>query len=230
MSMRRAGTRPTRPRSVPAASVARSAVRTGAEKKSLIASERDEEARAAWQAEAATLNPARLVFLDEAGCHRNLTRTYARAPVGQRAVGRVPRNRGRGMTVIASLSLAGIGPTMTLDGGTGRGDFARYLDEVLLPTLAPGTIIVLDNLSAHRPLAVRERIAAAGCTLRYLPAYSPDSNPIELGYGVMKIGLRRQAVRERDALPDAMLDELARITPMMAANWFRHCGYTAEAQ
>lgn len=142
----------------------------------------------------------------------------------------MPRNRGRVVTVIASLSLGGIGPTLTLDGGTSRADFARYLDEVLLPTLVPGTTIVLDNLSAHRPHAVRERVEAAGCTLHYLPAYSPDCNPIELAFSVMKAGLRREAVRERDGLPDAMLHELERITPTMAANWFRHCGYTGQAQ
>src|SRR5205085_5417500 len=102
------------------------------------------------------------------------------APRGQRVIGRVPRNRGRGVTVIASLSLGGIGPVLTLDGGTSHADFARYLDEVLLPTVPPGTTIIVDNLSAHRPTAVRERVAAAGCTLRYLPAYSPDFNPIEL--------------------------------------------------
>ena len=201
-----------------------------AKKKTLIASERDEAARAAWRETTAGLDPARLVFLDEAGCFRNLTRTYARAPRGQRAVGRVPRNRGRGVTVIASLSLAGIGPTLTLDGGTGHADFARYLDEVLLPTLAPGTTIILDNLSAHRPLAVRERIAAAGCQVRYLPGYSPDYNPIELAFGVLKEGMRRRAVRERADLPEVMVEELATITPAMAANWFHHCGYTGQAQ
>lgn len=187
-------------------------------------------ARAAWMAQAATLDPRQLVFLDEAGAYRDLARTQARSPRGQRAVGAVPRNRGRGVTVLASLSVAGIGPTMTLDGGTGHADFLQYLDAVLLPTLEPGTIIVLDNLSAHRPHAVRERIEAAGCTVRYLPAYSPDANPIELAFGVMKAGLRRRAVRGREQLPDAMLDELARITPAMASNWIRHCGYAGQAQ
>jgi transposase len=145
-------------------------------------------------------------------------------------VGQIPRNRGRGVTVIASLRLAGLGPSMTLDGGTGHDDFARYLDEVLLPTLAPGTTIIMDNLSAHRPRAVCERITAAGCTLHYLPAYSPDFNPIELGFGLMKAGLRQREIRDRADVPAAMLEELARITPEMAANWFRHCGYTPQAQ
>ena len=176
------------------------------------------------------LDPARLVWIDEAGCYCNMTRPYARAPRGQRALGSVPRNRGRGVTVIASLSLSGIGPTMTLDGGTGHDDFARYLDEVLLPTLDPGATIVMDNLSAHRPRAVRERIEAAGCTVRYLPPYSPDFNPIELGFGVMKAGMRRREERDRAALPAAMAEELEQMTPEMAANWFRHCGYTGQAQ
>jgi transposase len=170
------------------------------------------------------------VCLDEVGCHRDLTRTYARAPRGQRIVDRVPRNRGRGITVIASLSLAGIGPPMTLDGGTGHADFARYLDAVLLPTLAPGTTIVLDNLSAHRPQTVRARIEAAGCTVRYLPAYSPDLNPIELAFGPLKAGMRDRQVRERSALADAMLEELAAVTPAPAASYFRHCGFTVHAQ
>jgi transposase len=127
--------------------------------------------------------------------------------------------------VIASLSVDGIGPTMTLDGGTGHADFARYLGEVLLPTLAPGTTIVLDNLSAHRPKAVREQIEAAGCTVCYLPGYSPDLNPIELAFGPLKAGMRRRGVRARSALADAMLDELATITPQHAAAYFHHCGY-----
>jgi transposase len=119
---------------------------------------------------------------------------------------------------------------MTLDGGTSQADFARYLEQVLLPTLVPGTTIVLDNLSAHRPLAVRERIVAAGCQVCYLPGYSPDYNPIELAFGVMKAGMRQRGVRERADLAAAMVEELATITPTMAAHWIRHCGYTGPSQ
>lgn len=178
----------------------------------------------------AELDPATTVCLDEVGCHRNLTRTYGRAPRGQRVVDRVPRNRGRGITVIASMGLDGIGPTMTLDGGTGHADFAHYLDQVLLPHLNPGTTIVMDNLSAHRPKAVREKIEAAGCHVRYLPAYSPDLNPIELAFGSMKAAMRTQAIREREALGDAMVEALATVTPEAATSYFRHCGFTVYAQ
>ena len=118
---------------------------------------------------------------------------------------------------------------MTLDGGTGHADFARYLDEVLLPTVEPGTTIVLDNLSAHRPKAVREKIAAAHCTVCYLPAYSPDLNPIELAFAPLKTGMQRRGIRERSALADAMVEELATITPALAASYFRHCGYTGHS-
>lgn len=204
--------------------------RLDAKKKSLIASERDEAARTAFRQTATALDPTRVVFLDEAGCFRDATRLYSRAPRGQRALGHVPRNRGPGVTVIASLSMAGIGPTMTLDGGTSHADFFHYLDAVLLPTLVAGTTIVLDNLSAHRPRAVRERITAAGCQVCYLPSYSPDLNPIELAFGVMKAGMRQRGVRRRADLPDAMQEELATITPAMAVNWIRHCGYTGQAQ
>jgi hypothetical protein len=119
---------------------------------------------------------------------------------------------------------------MTLEGGTGHADCARYLDAVLLPTLAPGTTIIMDNLRAHRPHAVRERIEARGCRVRYLPAYSPDRNPIELAVGPLQAAMQAREVRERAALGDAMVEELATVTAADAAAYFAHCGFTVHTQ
>jgi transposase len=196
-----------------------------AQKKSLSATEQNPARRQAWWAEATTLDPARFVFLDECGTHLAHTRAYARAPRGERAVGRVPRNRGAVTTVLASLTPDGVGPTRTLTGGTTKDVFLSYLAEELGPTLAPGQIVVLDNLGAHRVAAVREAVEARGATLLYLPAYSPDFNPIELVFGTLKTALRRAGARTREGLETAIRTVLAAITPAQARACFAHCGY-----
>lgn len=196
-----------------------------AKKKSLSASEQDADRRQAWWAETVTLDPTRLVFLDECGTHLAHTRAYARAPRGARAVGRVPRNRGAVTTVLASLTPAGAGPTRTLTGGTTKEVFLSYLEEELGPTLEPGQVVVLDNLGAHRAAAVRDAVEKRGATLHFLPAYSPDFNPIELVFGTLKTALRRAGARTRDELETAIRTALAAITPEQARACYAHCGY-----
>jgi DDE superfamily endonuclease len=116
------------------------------------------------------VDPARLVFVDECGTHTSMTRRRARAVRGERARGSVPRNRGPVTTLLAGVSLAGMRPAMTVEGGTDTAVFATYLEHVLLPGLAPGTVVVVDNVGAHRPDRIRALIAAAGCRLVFLPA------------------------------------------------------------
>ena len=119
------------------------------------------------------VDPARGVFVDECGTHTSMTRRRARAPRGSRAVGAVPRNRGPVTTLIAGVGLAGMSPAMTVQGGTDTAVFATYLEHFLLPSLRPGQVVVVDNVGAHQPERIRELVAAAGCQLVFLAAYSP---------------------------------------------------------
>jgi transposase len=176
------------------------------------------------------LDPSRFVFLDECGTHLAHTRAYGRAPRGARAVGRVPRNRGKMTTLIASVTAAGIGATTTRLGGTSKEVFLTYLEEELAPTLHPGQIVILDNLGAHRPAKVRAIVEARGARLLYLPAYSPDFNPIELVFGTLKTALRRIGARTRETLEGAIRAALAAITPDQIRSFFAHCGYPLQGQ
>jgi transposase len=174
------------------------------------------------------LDPARLVFLDECGTHTALTRRRARAPRGVRARGSVPRNRGPVTTLIAGVSLAGMSPAMTVQGGTDTAVFATYLAKVLLPSLAAGTVLVVDNLGAHQPEPIRELVAAAGCELVFLPAYSPDLSPVEEAFSKIKALVKAAGARTRAALDAAIADALAAVTPADADGWFTHAGYLSR--
>lgn len=177
-----------------------------------------------------TFDVSKLVVLDECGAHLDLTRTYAYAPRGQRAIGVVPRNRGRSTTLIASLSLAGIGPSLMLSGGVTCEAFWYYISAVLAPALDPGQIVVLDNLGVHYDPRVREAIEARGARVLFLPTYSPDLSPIELAFSKLKAILRRVGARTRPELEAAIGSALELITPQDAVGWFNHCGYPVHAQ
>jgi transposase len=194
------------------------------------AAERDEAKRAAWRADAAGLDPATLVFLDESGTHVAMTPRYARAPRGQRAYGRVPHNRGDTITLIAALTPGGPGPAMTLAGAADGPAFVAYVRELPLPTLVPGQTVILDNLAVHQRAAVRRLIEAHGCRLLFLPPYSPDYNPIELAFAKLKASLRRAAARTRADLETALAAALNTISPAETAGWFRHCGHHSPGQ
>ena len=127
----------------------------------------------------ARVDPRSLVFVDECGTHTSMTRLRARAPKGQRAHGRVPRNRGKNTTLLASMDAGGMGPCLTVEGATTKAVFETYVERVLAPIFEPRQIVVLDNLGAHKGQRVKELIEARGATLLYLPAYSPDFSPIE---------------------------------------------------
>jgi transposase len=166
-----------------------------------------------------------LVFVDETGSHIALTPLYAYAPRGERAIGKVPRNYGAIMTLIASLSLDGLGPAFLLDGAADSTAFAIYVEQILAPSLRPGQIVVLDNLSIHLGPRVKQAIEARGCRLLFLPAYSPDLSPIEEAFSKLKSMLRRARARSREALQEAIATALDLITATDALGWFTHCGY-----
>ena len=172
------------------------------------------------------LDAKRLVFVDESGSNVALTPLYARAPKGQRAGGSVPRNRGKNTTLLASLSVEGIGACMLLEGATNAAAFEIYLEQILLPSLAPGQIVIMDNLSAHKGARVRQLIEERGCHLLFLPASSPDFSPIEETFSKIKANLRRVGARTREALQEAIVQALETVTSQDALGWFAHCGYS----
>ncbi len=200
-----------------------------AQKKSLIAAERDETARVVWRDETAALDPTDLIFIDETSTHTALTRRRARAPRGARAVGRVPRNHGPNVTLLAALTPTGIGPALTIAGAVDGAAFALYAERILAPRLHPGQVVVLDNLSAHKSADARKAVEAAGCRLLFLPAYSPDFNPIELAFAKVKARLRAAAERTPDGLVAATASAIDAITAAAARGFYAHCGFSLRA-
>jgi transposase len=168
----------------------------------------------------------RFVFFDETSTATNLTRRYARARGGARALGYAPRNYGRRTTLLAALTPQGLTAPMLLEGAVDTAAFVAYVEQVLVPSLQPGQVVILDNLSCHRATAARQLIEAAGCTLRFLPTYSPDFNPIELAFAKLKAALRAAAARTQVALDAAITETLDTITQAEAHGYFRHCGYS----
>jgi transposase len=190
------------------------------------ASERDEQARSAWRKQVRLLDPRRLVFVDECGTNVALAPLYARAPKGQRAFGKAPRNWGKNITLIASLSAEGIGATMSFEGATDSLAFETYVEHFLVPTLKKGQIVVMDNLQVHKSSQARDLIERAGASVLFLPPYSPDFSPIEEAFSKVKALLRRIAARSREALLEAMGMALDRVSRRDTLGWFEHCGYS----
>jgi len=169
------------------------------------------------------------VFVDECGTHNSMTRLRARAPKGERVYGRVPRNRGRNTTLLASMTSEGMGPCMAVVGSTTKAVFETYVERVLAPSLSPGSVVVLDNLGAHRGDRVRELVEARGCELLFLPPYSPDFSPIEEAFSKLKALLRKARARARGALLEAIGSARSAITAWDARGYFGHCGYPLDA-
>ena len=157
-----------------------------------------------------------------------MARTYAWAPRGRRAYAAKPRNRGRALTLIGAMGMNGLVAMMTVEGGTDGDVFRRYVEQVRVPQLRSGNVVIMDNLKAQKVAGIREALEAAHATLRYLPAYSPDLSPIELCWSKVKTVLRTRAARTREALELAWTEALASVTPSDARHWFAHCGYGTE--
>jgi transposase len=172
----------------------------------------------------------RLVFVDECGANISLVPLYAWSRRGMRAPAKAPRNWGKNVTLLSSMSIKGMGPSLAVEGATTGGVFEAYLEAVLAPTLSPGQVVVMDNLSAHKGFRVREIVEGRGCELMYLPPYSPDLNPIEEAFAKLKGLLRRSGARSREALMEAMGVALDAITVGDARGFFGHCGYHASVQ
>jgi transposase len=197
-----------------------------AQKKSQIASERDEEVRGLWRWLASRFDARRLVFVDESGFNTSMTRLYARAPRGKRAYGKVPRNRGKNTTLIAAITLEGaMGESMSVEGATDSEAFETYVEHFLAPSLREGQVVVLDGLGAHRSERVRELVEGKGADLVFLPSYSPDLNPIEEAFSKIEALVRKAGARVREALGAAIARALAAVTAEDAAGWFAHAGY-----
>ena len=195
------------------------------------AAERDEWLRAAWRTlVAGEMCAERLVFVDEMGANTSLAPLYAWSRRGERALARAPRNWGANVTLLASMGAQGMGPCLAVEGPTTREVFEVYLKRVLAPSLRPGQVVVMDNLSSHRGPRVRETIEARGCELVYLPPYSPDLNPIEEAFAKLKALLRRAGARTREALIEAMGRALDAVTASDTQGFFEHRGYRAAAQ
>ncbi len=165
------------------------------------------------------------MFVDETGTNIAMTRRYARAPRGRRAQGKVPRNYGKQLSLVAALSSDGLGEAMVLEGAMDGAAFIVYVEKLLCPSLRAGQVVVMDNLSVHKSVAVRELIEAAGCSLVYLPAYSPDFSPIEMAFSTIKEALRAAGARSRETLGEAITAAIEMVTASDAAAYFRHCGY-----
>jgi transposase len=185
-------------------------------------------ARMAWRAELAQVDPQRLIFLDESGVDTRMTRAYARAAPGERAVGKVPGGHGERLTVIGALTLEGVVTSMSVAAATSTSVFLAFVEQALVPALRrrPDAIVVMDNLGAHKAERVRNTLQAAKITYRYLPSYSPDLNPIEPCWSKLKSGLRTKAARTLEALEAELGPALATITAQDAQGWFRLCGYS----
>ena len=187
------------------------------------------KARQEFQAAQKFLDAARLVFLDETAATTNMTRRYGRAAVGERLVDAVPFGHYKRVTLVSALRRDGLSAAMTIDGSMTGDRFVAYVEQVLLPTLQPGDVVILDNLSAHKRAEARELIEAAGCALIFLPAYSPDLNPIENAYSKLKALLRKAKERTVEGLQRFLFAALDAFKSQECANFFAHCGYSATS-
>ena len=154
--------------------------------------------RAAWRVEVSErLDAARFVFVDEMGANISLSPLYGWSRVGERLRAEAPKNWGKNVTLLCSMTLSGIGPSVAVEGATTRAVFEAYVEQALLPNLSPAQVVIMDNLSAHKGARIRELIEGAGCELLYLPPYSPDLNPIEEAFSKVK-GILRKAQARRE--------------------------------
>ena len=198
-------------------------------KKSLRAAEQDrpdvKAQRQAWREKTAAVDLCRLVFLDESGAKTNMTRLYGRSFGGRRVTDATPHGHWCTTTMLSSVRLDGSTAPMVIEGPTDADVFEAYVEQVLVPTLGPGDIVVMDNLPPHKTWAAAKAIEAAGAEVWFLPPYSPDLNPIEKMWSKIKAFLRKLKARTYEALVAAIGAALATVTAFDVFNWFASCGY-----
>jgi transposase len=182
--------------------------------------------RAGFQRKQKRLAVERLVFVDEFGVNTAMTPAYARSPRGERAHVNEPFNHGSNISVISSLSLAGVGATMSVEGAVDTQVFDAFVEHVLIPTLLEGDIVVLDNVKFHYSTRAVGLIEAAGASVLHIPAYSPDFNPIEECISKIKGILRSVKARTRRKLLNVLAKAIEKVTVDDICGWFAHCGYT----
>jgi transposase len=171
------------------------------------------------------MDPSRFVFLDQTGTTTTMTRRYSWGPKGERVVDAMPWGHWKITTFVAGLRASGVIAPMVLDGPMTGEVFRAYVEQVLVPELSPGDVVVLDNLAAHKVAGIRETIWATGASLLYLPPYSPDLNPIEQVFAKLKALLRKAAVRTKDALWTTIGELLDRFPAEECQNYLSNCGY-----
>lgn len=198
-------------------------------KKTLHAAEQDRDdvkaAREAWRADQASMNPEQLVFIDETATKTNMTRLRGRAPKGERLIGKTPHGHRKTTTFIAALRCDGITAPMVIDGAMNGATFLEYVRQILVPSLKPGDKVVMDNLPVHKVFGVEAEIEKAGASVLFLPAYSPDLNPIEMAFSKLKALLRKAAERTVSRLWDRIGELLGTFSAQECRNYLRHQGY-----
>jgi transposase len=179
---------------------------------------------------AGKVDPRKLVFVDEMGANTSLSPRYAYSPKGSRAYAQAPRNRRTNTTLLASMSLEGMGACLAVEGATTAKVFEAYVEKVLAPGLRRGQIVVVDNLGAHKSERASKLIEGKGCQLLFLPPYSPDFNPIEEAFSKIKDLLRKAQARTREALIEALGVAISAVTARDAWGFFEHGGYRLPGQ
>lgn len=182
-------------------------------------------AREAWKSAQPSLDPEKLVFIDETGTATNMTRQRGRCARGKRLVSYAPHGHWKITTCVAALRCDRITAPLVLDGPMNTEAFLAYIEQFVLPTLSPGEIVVMDNLSSHKSAAVRALIEGVGANLLYLPAYSPDLNPIEMLFAQLKAYLRKAKARSVETLWTIIGHFIDTVTPQQCANYIAHDGY-----
>ena len=185
-------------------------------------------AREAWFDGQLELEPERLIFLDECGTNTKMARLYGRSRRGERCRAAIPHGHWKTTTLVAGLSTEGVIAPMIMDGAMDGEMFQAYVRTLLAPCLLPGDIVIMDNLPAHKISGARQAIEAAGATLLFLPAYSPDFNPIEKAINQIKAFLKKTAARTKEDLHAAIAKAIDLVTPQNARNYFAACGYQPD--
>jgi transposase len=196
----------------------------------MASSERDERRRRSFARYVGSIVAERFVFVDECSTNISLSPIYARAPRGERARGKAPRNWGKNVSLVCAIDSGGVKPSMSVEGAVDGRAFEAYVERFLAPELERGQIVVMDNLSVHKSKRVKRLIEEAGAALLFLPPYSPDLNPIEEAFSKLKASLRKAGARTREALVEATGRALQAITPEDIRGFFSNCGYRLSLQ
>lgn len=183
--------------------------------------------RAQWKKYQGRIDPRRLVFIDETWAKTNMTRSHGRCARGARLVAKVPHGRWRTLTFLAALRRDRVDAPCVVDGPINGASFLAYVEQVLVPTLRPGDIVVMDNLGSHKRRAIRRAIRAVGAKLLFLPPYSPDLNPIEQVFAKLKTLLRKLDPRSIEATWRGIGQLLDSFTPQECSNYFQNSGYAS---